>query len=103
MDCLTPPGLKSVLMMKFKPRPLLCHHHLVTYLENRSAVFHPAEPGGAEQVELEMLVSVSQVSVAQSYTVVRQLAALLHVLDSDIQVRALLGHSHLRYQHGLVY
>uniref|UniRef100_A0A3B4X1W9 KIAA0319 n=1 Tax=Seriola lalandi dorsalis TaxID=1841481 RepID=A0A3B4X1W9_SERLL len=28
-------------------------------------------------------------------TVVRQLAALLHVLDSDIQVRALQGHSHL--------
>lgn len=56
------------------------------------------EPGGGEEVELEMLVSVSQVSVAQRDTVVRQLAALLHVLDSDIQVRALQGHSHLRYQ-----
>ncbi|KAM7421642.1 hypothetical protein PAMA_015680 [Pampus argenteus] len=53
------------------------------------------EPGGKEEVELEMLVSVSQVSVAQRDTVVRQLAALLHVLDSDIQVRALHGHSHL--------
>ncbi|XP_047453889.1 dyslexia-associated protein KIAA0319 homolog [Mugil cephalus] len=53
------------------------------------------EPGGGEQVELEMLVSVSQVSVAQRDTVVRQLAALIHVLDSDIQVRALQGHSHL--------
>ncbi|XP_008297212.1 dyslexia-associated protein KIAA0319 [Stegastes partitus] len=53
------------------------------------------EPGGGEQVELEMLVSVSQVSVAQKDTVVRQLAALIHVLDSDIQVRALQGHSHL--------
>uniref|UniRef100_UPI0037E948AD dyslexia-associated protein KIAA0319-like n=1 Tax=Semicossyphus pulcher TaxID=241346 RepID=UPI0037E948AD len=53
------------------------------------------EPGGGEEVELEMLVSVSQVSVAQRDTVVRQLAALLHVLDSDIQVRALQGHSHL--------
>ncbi|XP_069004518.1 dyslexia-associated protein KIAA0319 [Embiotoca jacksoni] len=53
------------------------------------------EPGGGEQVELEMLVSVSQVSVAQRDTVVRQLAALIHVLDSDVQVRALQGHSHL--------
>ncbi|KAK2845147.1 hypothetical protein Q5P01_011806 [Channa striata] len=53
------------------------------------------EPGGGEEVELEMLVSVSQVSVAQRDTVVRQLAALLHVLDRDIQVRALQGHSHL--------
>jgi len=50
-------------------------------------------------VELEMLVSVSQVSVAQRDTVVRQLAALIHVLDSDVQVRALQGRSHLRYQH----
>ncbi|XP_040900735.1 dyslexia-associated protein KIAA0319 [Toxotes jaculatrix] len=53
------------------------------------------EPGGGEEVELEMLVSVSQVSLAQRDTVVRQLAALLHVLDSDIKVRALQGHSHL--------
>ncbi|XP_075934571.1 dyslexia-associated protein KIAA0319 isoform X2 [Anarhichas minor] len=53
------------------------------------------EPGGGEEVELEMLVSVSQVSVAQRDTVVRQLAAMIHVLDSDIQVRGLQGHSHL--------
>ncbi|XP_054483318.1 dyslexia-associated protein KIAA0319 homolog [Anoplopoma fimbria] len=53
------------------------------------------DPGGGEEVELEMQVSVSQVSVAQRDTVVRQLAALIHVLDSDIQVRALQGHSHL--------
>lgn len=59
----------------------------------------PAEPGGGEQVELEMLVSVSQVSVAQRDTVVRQLAALIPVLDSDVQVRALQGHSHIRYRH----
>ncbi|XP_035465036.2 dyslexia-associated protein KIAA0319 homolog isoform X1 [Scophthalmus maximus] len=53
------------------------------------------EPGGGEEVELEMLVSVSQVSLSQRDTLVRQLAALLHVLDTDIQVRALQGHSHL--------
>ncbi|XP_030013693.1 dyslexia-associated protein KIAA0319 isoform X2 [Sphaeramia orbicularis] len=53
------------------------------------------EPGGGEEVELEMQVSVSQVSVSQRNTVVRQLAALLHVLNGDIQVRALQGHSHL--------
>ncbi|XP_015259746.1 PREDICTED: dyslexia-associated protein KIAA0319 homolog isoform X3 [Cyprinodon variegatus] len=53
------------------------------------------EPGGGQQVELEMLVSVSQVSVAQRDTVVRQLAALIHVLDRDIRVRALQGRTHL--------
>uniref|UniRef100_A0A3Q1GI93 KIAA0319 n=1 Tax=Acanthochromis polyacanthus TaxID=80966 RepID=A0A3Q1GI93_9TELE len=53
------------------------------------------EPGGGEQVELEMLVSVSQISVAQRDKVVLQLAALIHVLNSDVQVRALQGHSHL--------
>ncbi|XP_063736118.1 dyslexia-associated protein KIAA0319 homolog [Eleginops maclovinus] len=53
------------------------------------------EPGGGEEVELEMQVAVSQVSVAQRDKLVRQLAALIHVLDSDIQVRALQGHSHL--------
>ncbi|XP_068426905.1 dyslexia-associated protein KIAA0319 isoform X2 [Clinocottus analis] len=53
------------------------------------------EAGGGQELELEMLVPVSQVSVAQRDTVVRQLAALIHVLDSDIRVRALQGHSHL--------
>ncbi|XP_031735486.1 dyslexia-associated protein KIAA0319 homolog isoform X2 [Anarrhichthys ocellatus] len=53
------------------------------------------ELGGGEEMELEMLVSVSQVSVAQRDTVVRQLAAMIHVLDRDIQVRGLQGHSHL--------
>ncbi|KAM9783291.1 LOW QUALITY PROTEIN: dyslexia-associated protein KIAA0319 [Neosynchiropus ocellatus] len=53
------------------------------------------EPGAGEQVELEMLVPVSQISVVQRNTVVRQLAALIHVLDTDVQVRSLQGHSHL--------
>ncbi|XP_058503463.1 dyslexia-associated protein KIAA0319 isoform X3 [Solea solea] len=53
------------------------------------------EPGGGQEVELEMLVPVSQVSMSQRDTVVRQLAALLHVLDTDVHVRALQGHSHL--------
>ncbi|XP_075901869.1 uncharacterized protein kiaa0319 isoform X2 [Nelusetta ayraudi] len=53
------------------------------------------EPDGGEQVELELLVSVSELSVAQRDTVVRQLAALLHVVDSDIQVGALQGRSDL--------
>ncbi|XP_053743074.1 dyslexia-associated protein KIAA0319 homolog isoform X2 [Synchiropus splendidus] len=53
------------------------------------------EPGAGEQVELEMLVPVSQISVVQRNTVVRQLAALIHILDSDVQVRSLQGHSHL--------
>uniref|UniRef100_A0A8C3A630 KIAA0319 n=1 Tax=Cyclopterus lumpus TaxID=8103 RepID=A0A8C3A630_CYCLU len=41
------------------------------------------------------LMDRQTVSVAQRDTVVRQLAALIHVLDSDIRVRALQGHSHL--------
>uniref|UniRef100_A0A087YA75 KIAA0319 n=1 Tax=Poecilia formosa TaxID=48698 RepID=A0A087YA75_POEFO len=53
------------------------------------------EPGGGQQVELEMLVAVSQVSVAQRDTLVRQLAALIHVLDRDIRVRALQGRTQL--------
>lgn len=44
-------------------------------------------------MELELLVSVWQVSVAQRDSLVRQLAALLHVLDTDVQVRALQGRS----------
>lgn len=49
-------------------------------------------------MELELAVSVSQVSVAQKDTVVQQLAALLHILDSNIQIRALQSHSDLRYR-----
>lgn len=47
-------------------------------------------------MELEVLVPVSQVSVAQRDTVVRQLAALIHVLDRDIRVRALQDRTQLR-------
>ncbi|XP_067094812.1 dyslexia-associated protein KIAA0319 isoform X1 [Osmerus mordax] len=53
------------------------------------------DPGGSEEVEVEMLVAVAQVSVAQKDTVLRQLAALLHVLDTDIHLRGLRGHSDL--------
>lgn len=53
------------------------------------------EPGGGEEVELEMQVYVSQVSVSQRDTVVRQLSALLHVSNSDVQLRGLYGHSRL--------
>uniref|UniRef100_A0A3B3HVS6 KIAA0319 n=1 Tax=Oryzias latipes TaxID=8090 RepID=A0A3B3HVS6_ORYLA len=51
------------------------------------------EPAGGEQVELEMLVPVSQVSVLQRDTVVQQLAALIRVPNSDVHVRALEGRS----------
>lgn len=47
-------------------------------------------------MELELLVSVSELSVAQRDTVVRQLAALLYVANADIQVVALQGRSQLR-------
>uniref|UniRef100_A0A3P8W7G6 KIAA0319 n=1 Tax=Cynoglossus semilaevis TaxID=244447 RepID=A0A3P8W7G6_CYNSE len=53
------------------------------------------EPGEDQQVELELMVAVSQVSLSQKETVIRQLAALLHVVDTDIHVRALEGHAHL--------
>lgn len=57
-----------------------------------------AEHGGGQEVELEMLVPVWQISVAQRDTVIRQLAALLHVLNGDVQVRALQGRSDSRYR-----
>ncbi|CDQ74104.1 unnamed protein product [Oncorhynchus mykiss] len=51
------------------------------------------DPGGREEVEVEMLVALAQVSVSQKDTVLRQLAALLHVLDNGIHLRGLWGHS----------
>nr|XP_046157406.1 dyslexia-associated protein KIAA0319-like [Oncorhynchus gorbuscha] len=55
------------------------------------------DPGGREEVEVEMLVALAQVSVSQKDTVLRQLAALLHVLDNGIHLRGLWGHSDIRY------
>ncbi|XP_066538616.1 dyslexia-associated protein KIAA0319 isoform X2 [Hoplias malabaricus] len=46
-----------------------------------------------EEVELELQVTVAQVSQQQKDTVVRQLAALLHVLDTDIALKGLHGQS----------
>nr|XP_021322651.1 dyslexia-associated protein KIAA0319 isoform X3 [Danio rerio] len=51
------------------------------------------DPREREEVELELQVSVAQVSQQQRDTVIRQLAALLHVLDSDIALKALHGQS----------
>uniref|UniRef100_A0A8C8G767 KIAA0319-like C-terminal domain-containing protein n=1 Tax=Oncorhynchus tshawytscha TaxID=74940 RepID=A0A8C8G767_ONCTS len=51
------------------------------------------DPGGREEVEVEMLVALAQVSVSQKDTVLRQLAALLQVLDNGIHLRGLWGHS----------
>uniref|UniRef100_A0A8C1N6K1 KIAA0319-like C-terminal domain-containing protein n=1 Tax=Cyprinus carpio TaxID=7962 RepID=A0A8C1N6K1_CYPCA len=53
-------------------------------------IFYPRE---REEVELELQVGVAQVSQEQKDTVVRQLAALLHVLDSDIALKGLHGQS----------
>ncbi|KAJ8402788.1 hypothetical protein AAFF_G00364600 [Aldrovandia affinis] len=47
------------------------------------------DPHKRDEVELELQVALPQVSLQQRNTVVRQLAALLHVLDSDIVVRGL--------------
>uniref|UniRef100_A0A8B9H2J6 Si:ch73-215d9.1 n=1 Tax=Astyanax mexicanus TaxID=7994 RepID=A0A8B9H2J6_ASTMX len=46
-----------------------------------------------EEVELELQVAVAQVSQQQKDTVVRQLAALLHVMDTDIALKGLHGQS----------
>ncbi|KAI4873982.1 hypothetical protein NFI96_032060, partial [Prochilodus magdalenae] len=46
-----------------------------------------------EEVEMELQVAVAQVSQQQKETVVRQLAALLHVLDADIALKGLHGQS----------
>uniref|UniRef100_A0A8C0YBF2 MANSC domain-containing protein n=1 Tax=Cyprinus carpio carpio TaxID=630221 RepID=A0A8C0YBF2_CYPCA len=48
------------------------------------------DPREREEVEFELQVGVAQVSQQQKETVVRQLAAFLHVLDSDIALKGLL-------------
>lgn len=50
-----------------------------------------------EEVELELQVPLAQVSQQQKESVVRQLAALLHVLDTDITMKGLHGQSDIRY------
>ncbi|XP_063054502.1 dyslexia-associated protein KIAA0319 [Engraulis encrasicolus] len=47
------------------------------------------DPREREEVELELAVGVAQVSQQQKSTVLRQLAALLHVLDADIALKGL--------------
>ena len=47
-------------------------------------------------MELELQVGVAQVSQQQKNTVLRQLAALLHVLDADIALKGLHGQSDIR-------
>ncbi|XP_041961679.1 dyslexia-associated protein KIAA0319 isoform X1 [Alosa sapidissima] len=51
------------------------------------------DPREREEVELELQVGVAQVSQQQRSTVLRQLAALLHVLDADIALKGLHGQS----------
>ncbi|KAF4087926.1 hypothetical protein AMELA_G00077080 [Ameiurus melas] len=46
-----------------------------------------------EEVELELQVPLAQISQQQKESVVRQLAALLHVLDADITMKGLHGQS----------
>lgn len=48
-------------------------------------------------MELELLVPVSQVSVSQLDTLVRQLAALLHVDNAHILLRGLRPRSPVRW------
>lgn len=55
-----------------------------------------SDPREREEVELELLVGVAQVSQQQKNTVLRQLAALLHVLDADIALKGLHGQSDIR-------
>uniref|UniRef100_A0A8C2CGB2 Si:ch73-215d9.1 n=1 Tax=Cyprinus carpio TaxID=7962 RepID=A0A8C2CGB2_CYPCA len=55
------------------------------------------DPREREEVELELQVGVAQVSQQQKETVVRQLAAFLHVLDSDIALKGLHGQSDIRF------
>ncbi|XP_059364191.1 dyslexia-associated protein KIAA0319-like [Carassius carassius] len=71
---------------------------LVTDVQGRSSMATAAvevspDPREREEVELEVQVGVAQVSQEQKDTVVRQLAALLHVLDSDIALKGLHGQS----------
>lgn len=56
-----------------------------------------------EEVELELQVPLAQVSQQQKESVVRQLAALLHVLDADITMKGLHDQSDIRYKKILFY
>ncbi|CAL9706347.1 unnamed protein product [Knipowitschia caucasica] len=53
------------------------------------------EDGGGEEVEMELQVGVSQVSVSQKDTILSQISALLQVPKTDVQLRGLSGHAQL--------
>jgi hypothetical protein len=56
-----------------------------------------ADPKRGGQVELILQVGVGQLTEQKKDTLVRQLAVLLNVLDTDIKVQKIQAHSDLRY------
>lgn len=54
------------------------------------------DPRKSGLVELILQVGVGQLAEQQKDTLVRQLAALLNVLDTDIKVQKIQAHSDLR-------
>lgn len=56
------------------------------------------DPRKSGLVELILQVGIGQLTEQQKDTLVRQLAVLLNVLDSDIKVQKIQAHSDLRYE-----
>lgn len=60
------------------------------------------DPKKSGLVELILQVEVGQLSEQQKDTLVRQLAVLLNVLDSDIKVQKIQAFSDIRYKDALL-
>lgn len=57
----------------------------------------PSDPKKDGLVELILQVGVEQLTEQQKETLVRQLAVLLNVLDSDVKVLRIQAHTDVRY------
>lgn len=67
-------------------------------LQMKSIIFAFTDPKKNGLVELILQVGVGQLTEQQKDTLVRQLAMLLNVLDSDIKVQKIHAYSDIRYR-----
>lgn len=71
---------------------------VLKYSEIYMHVLLLSDPKRSGLVELILQVGVGQLSEQQKDTLVRQLAVLLNVLDSDIKVQKIQAYSDIRYK-----
>lgn len=84
---------------------LYCLQLVLKYLlgsERIACSFFLSDPKRNGLVELILQVGVGQLSEQQKDTLVRQLAVLLNVLDSDIKVQKIQAYSDIRYKDNLL-